>query len=53
MNFTGEFLYRVIEELRVTVFFLQMNEGRKSQVVLPDERRLDLLIQVSHITYRP
>nr|XP_022302437.1 FERM domain-containing protein 4A-like isoform X3 [Crassostrea virginica] len=25
--------------------YRQMNEGRKSQVVLPDERRLDLLIQ--------
>ncbi|XP_056000425.1 FERM domain-containing protein 4A-like isoform X4 [Ostrea edulis] len=24
---------------------VQMNEGRKSQIVLPDERRLDLLIQ--------
>jgi len=24
-----------------------MNEGRKSQIVLPDERRLDLLIQVT------
>lgn len=28
--------------------FFQMNEGRKSQIVLPDERRLDLLIQVSN-----
>ena len=28
-----------------------MNEGRKSQIVLLDERRLDILIQVSWITY--
>lgn len=41
--------YCIESSLYTWVFnFFQMNEGRKSQIVLPDERRLDLLIQVSN-----
>lgn len=41
--------YCIETSLYTWVFnFFQMNEGRKSQIVLPDERRLDLLIQVSN-----
>ena len=33
--------------MSVVFVLFQMNEGRKSQIVLLDDRRLDIIIQVS------